>query len=84
VLRIVIARKHPSPWPGSNPQLLGGKHTNYYTTEAALKSMGAVYTLFYILILFFCLNLYLVGELFNLGLPIKFHIQLARNLCNSL
>jgi hypothetical protein len=34
VLRIFIALKDPSPWPGSNPQPFSGKHTNHYTTKA--------------------------------------------------
>jgi hypothetical protein len=33
VLRIFIALKNPSPWPGFNPQSLG-QHTNHYTTKA--------------------------------------------------
>jgi hypothetical protein len=37
VLRIFIALKNPSPWPGFEPATFGssGKHTNHYTTEAA-------------------------------------------------
>jgi hypothetical protein len=36
VLRIFIALKYPSPFPGTNPRPFGssGKHTNHYTTEA--------------------------------------------------
>jgi hypothetical protein len=36
VLRIFIAFKNSSPWPGLEPATLGssGQHTNHYTTEA--------------------------------------------------
>jgi hypothetical protein len=36
VLRIFIALKNPSPWPGFEPEILGccDEHTNLYTTEA--------------------------------------------------
>jgi hypothetical protein len=36
VLRIFIALKNPSPWPGFEPATLGssGQHTNHYTTNA--------------------------------------------------
>jgi hypothetical protein len=35
VLRIFIALKNPSPWPGFEPANFGsiGKHTNHYTTK---------------------------------------------------
>jgi hypothetical protein len=38
VLRIFIALKNPSPWPGFEPATFGssGKHTNHYTTKATL------------------------------------------------
>jgi hypothetical protein len=36
VLRIFIALKNPSPWPGFEPATFGssGKHTDHNTTEA--------------------------------------------------
>jgi hypothetical protein len=36
VLRIFIALKNPSPWPGFENETFGfsGQHTNHYTTEA--------------------------------------------------
>jgi hypothetical protein len=36
VLRIFIAIKYPSPWPGLEPATFGssGQHTNHYTTKA--------------------------------------------------
>jgi hypothetical protein len=36
VLRIFIALKNPSPWPGLEPATFesSGQHTNYYTTKA--------------------------------------------------
>jgi hypothetical protein len=39
VLRIFIALKSPSPWPGFEPVAFGssGKHTNHYTTEATFQ-----------------------------------------------
>jgi hypothetical protein len=35
VLRIFIALKNPSPWPGFEPTTFGsnGQHTNHYTTK---------------------------------------------------
>jgi hypothetical protein len=34
VLRIFIALKNTSPWPGSNSRrLVSGKNTNHYTTK---------------------------------------------------
>jgi hypothetical protein len=35
VLRIFIALKNPSPWPGFEPATFGssGQHTNHYTTK---------------------------------------------------
>jgi hypothetical protein len=40
VLRIFIALKNPSPWPGVEPATFGssGQHTNQYTTKATYKS----------------------------------------------
>jgi hypothetical protein len=36
VLRIFIALKNPSPWPGFEPATFGssGQHTNHYITKA--------------------------------------------------
>jgi hypothetical protein len=36
VLRIFIALKNPSSWPGFEPATFGysGQHTNHYTTKA--------------------------------------------------
>jgi hypothetical protein len=36
VLRIFIALKNPSPWPGFEAATFGssGQHTNHYTTKA--------------------------------------------------
>jgi hypothetical protein len=36
VLRVSIALKNPSPWPGFKPATFGssGQHTNHYTTKA--------------------------------------------------
>jgi hypothetical protein len=36
VLRIFIALKNPSPWPGFEPSTFGSsaQHTNHYTTKA--------------------------------------------------
>jgi hypothetical protein len=38
VLRIFIALKNPSPWPGFEPATFGssGQHTNHYTTKATI------------------------------------------------
>jgi hypothetical protein len=35
VLRIFVALKNPSPWPGFEPATFGssGHHTNHYTTK---------------------------------------------------
>jgi hypothetical protein len=40
VLRIFIAFKNPSPWPGTNPRPYGssGKYTNNYTTKATTST----------------------------------------------
>jgi hypothetical protein len=40
VLRIFIALKNPSPWPGSSLRPLGpvAKHTNHYTTKEAIQT----------------------------------------------
>jgi hypothetical protein len=38
VMRIFIAIKNLSPWPGLNPATFesSGKHTNHYTTKATI------------------------------------------------
>jgi hypothetical protein len=38
VLRIFIALKNPSHWPGYDPATFGssGQHTNHYTTKATI------------------------------------------------
>jgi hypothetical protein len=38
VLRIFIALKNPSPWPGFEPATFGssGKHTSHYTTKTTV------------------------------------------------
>jgi hypothetical protein len=40
VLRIFIALKNPTPWPGFEPATFGSssQHTNHYTTEAKKQS----------------------------------------------
>jgi hypothetical protein len=41
VLRIYIALKNPSPWPGFEPATFGssGQHTNHYTTKVTRPSL---------------------------------------------
>jgi hypothetical protein len=41
VLRIFIALKNPSPWPGFEHATFGpsGQHTNHYTTEAKVNAV---------------------------------------------
>jgi hypothetical protein len=41
VLRIFIALKNPSPWPGFEPATFGssGQHTNHYTTNATTNAL---------------------------------------------
>jgi hypothetical protein len=40
VLRIFIALKNPSPWPGFEPATFGssGQHTNHYTAKATIPT----------------------------------------------
>jgi hypothetical protein len=45
VLRIFIALKNPSLWPGFEPATFGssGQHTNHYTTKATqLTYLGSI------------------------------------------
>jgi hypothetical protein len=44
VLRIFIALKYPSPWPGFKPATFAssGQHTNHYTTKATPCSINSV------------------------------------------
>jgi hypothetical protein len=46
VLRIFIALKNPSPWPGFEPATLGSssKHTNHYITEVTYLSLSSTGT----------------------------------------
>jgi hypothetical protein len=69
VLRIFIALKNPSPWPGYEPATFGssGKHTNHYTTKETIvrcyetKTMSTYVILIYIIFLFlYCSGLYML------------------------
>jgi hypothetical protein len=46
VLRIFIALKNPSPWPGFEPETLvsSDQHTNHYTTKATGSGRGLILT----------------------------------------
>jgi hypothetical protein len=48
VLRIFIALKNPSPWPGFEAATFGssGQHTNHYTTKATKVVFKLPYTVF--------------------------------------
>jgi hypothetical protein len=67
VLRIFIALKNPSPWPGFKPTTFGpsGQHTNNYVTKVTLKFPN-----FFILLLFL-FHLFVFRSLFVLMLAIK-------------
>jgi hypothetical protein len=45
VLRIFIALKNPSPWPGFEPANFGssGQHTNHYTTKVTIDETAGGY-----------------------------------------
>jgi hypothetical protein len=45
VLRIFIALKNPSPWPGFEPAIFGssGQHSNHYTTKATSFTLCGIY-----------------------------------------
>jgi hypothetical protein len=57
VLRIFIALKNPSTWPGFEPATFGstGQHTNHYITKATkllIKSLNVFPANFLILIIY--------------------------------
>jgi hypothetical protein len=50
VLRIFIALKNPSSWPGFEPAIFGssGQHTKHYTIKATYKTLTSLMMMVYL------------------------------------